>query len=239
MVSPVQEQSQQRARGVGLVVPPVGDVPVYAAPEETGVKPLWDNVVVQMLPQPDNKFGILTVESATHPLCDCGLVVESAVDWVKKGDTVLVWPYAGKKVADFSTDKWEAATQVRFYGNQGGKMLDYMVGDPMSVPEKVPCERQILMVLTENVWKPTKNNVLVRLRGLEDTTAGGVLLPLSAQTRECKCELLSKGSYCTVEAEPGDKVIIWEGYLRDEGQRIGDTWDFIVPESAVMAVLPA
>lgn len=237
MTSPVLTQQAARARSVGLVVPDPDTVPRYDPPEKTGVTMLWDDVLVQMLPAPKRQGLVLLTDAVAHPLCDCGLVVESASDAFKRGDTVLVWPYSGKRVADFHTSEWSAGTEVRFYGNSGGKMLDFERGDPLSAPEKVAPERQILMVLTENAWTPTGANLLVRARPLDGQSDGGVYLPLSAQTRDCVAEVVAVGPRVDIGAEPGDKVVYWEGYLQNEGQRIGDTWDYIVPQEALMAVI--
>lgn len=236
MTSPVLTQETARARSVGLVVPDPDTVPRYAAPEKTGVTMLWDDVLVQMLPAPKHTGLVLLSDMIAHPLCDCGLVVESASDAFKKGDTVLVWPYSGKRVDGFWTPEWSASTEVRFYGNSGGKMLDFERGDPLSVPEKVAPERQILMVLTEEGWIPSKNNVLVRLNGLDEATEGGVYLPKSAQCRDNMAKVVAVGPRANPLVQPGMTAAFWEGYLTNEGQRIGNRLDYLVPDEAIQAV---
>jgi Chaperonin 10 Kd subunit. len=71
-------------------------------------------------------------------------------------------------------------------------MLDLSAETPISA-RKGGTGRQILMVLTEEGWIPSKNNVLVRLNGLDEATEGGVYLPKSAQCRDNMAKVVAVG----------------------------------------------
>lgn len=235
------------------VVVPAHDPPPRVRVPENVLTAMPGKVVVQMYPVRQPKSGLVLPEGYAHPWVDTGVVLavgcdpgkDSPEDEVgkrldpsqdlKPGDRVIVDPYCGKAVRNMGSGDWHAATEVRFYGCEGGQMLDFELGDATSAAMVMAYDEQLHAVLDGKEVRPVGRKLIVRLDGLHEQTKGGVLLTLSQQTRDCVGLVVATGPLVT-RCKPGDRVVFHEGGLR-QGQRIDGTNDYFLLDWMVYAVV--
>lgn len=235
-----------------VILPDESERPPAVQVPDHGIVACPGKVAVQMYPRKPYKGSIALPDRVADQWADCGLVLAVGGDPGKgsledelgqradpgeslaPGDTVLVDTYCSKAVSGFHNKDWQASTEVRFYGCEGGQMLDFENGDASSAAVPVAYDTQLHAVLTPDQVRPVGRKILIRLCGLDEESRGGVLIPLNSQTRDCVAEVVAVGPRALSKA--GQKVVFHEGALR-EGQRIDGTRDYFILDTMVYARL--
>lgn len=80
------------------------------------------------------------------------------------------------------------------------------------------------------MFKPIRNEVLIKVKSTKDKTEGGIIIPDNAREEPVKGEVIALGSKCETMIDVGD-LVIFDKYAGKELEIDGDSYRVISEEN--------